>query len=77
MRAEISGAPDGDWAGNRLLRPGVLKPLGQFERIIVSDLLRAKARPLDPALRFFRQDPRPGTNVGSLQERGVVDLTAS
>lgn len=50
----------------------------EFERIIVSDLLRAKetAQIALPG-RNFEQDPRlRETNVGSLQGRRVVDLTA-
>ena len=50
----------------------------EFERIIVSDLLRARetAQIALPG-RNFEQDPRlRETNVGSLQGRRVVDLTA-
>lgn len=50
----------------------------EFERIIVSDLLRAKetAQIALPG-RNFEQDPRlRETNVGSLQGRRVVELTA-
>ena len=50
----------------------------EFERIIVSDLLRARetAQIALPG-RNFKQDPRlRETNVGSLQGRRVVDLTA-
>ena len=49
----------------------------EFERIIVSDLLRARetAQIALPG-RNFEQDPRlRETNVGSLQGRRVVDLT--
>ena len=50
----------------------------EFERIIVSDLLRARetAQIALPG-RTFEQDPRRReTNVGSLQGRRVVELTA-
>lgn len=50
----------------------------EFERIIVSDLLRARetAQIALPG-RNFEQDPRlRETNVGSLQGRRVVELTA-
>ena len=50
----------------------------EFERIIVSDLLRARetAQIALPG-RNFKQDPRlRETNVGSLQGRRVVELTA-
>ena len=50
----------------------------EFDRVIVSDLLRAKetAQIALPG-RNFEQDPRlRETNVGSLQGRRVVDLTA-
>ena len=50
----------------------------EFERIIVSDLLRTRetAQIALPG-RNFEQDPRlRETNVGSLQGRRVVDLTA-
>lgn len=50
----------------------------EFDRVIVSDLLRAKetAQIALPG-RNFEQDPRlRETNVGSLQGRRVVELTA-